>query len=494
MSSNSDARLGVANLRLAFSGQKKMFFKDLTFHYKKGEKVLLLGPSGSGKSTLLQVLSGLVPDKVELPVSMDWREVPESWGFIFQDPETQFCMPYVDEEIAFVLENRNVPREKMPELIRHYLSLVGLAFDEPHRLIRTLSGGMKQRLAIAGVLALEPQVLFLDEPTALLDPQGTQQLWEVVRRIGKGRTVLIVEHKIDHVLDFVDRLVLFDSGGQIVADGPKQDVMRSYREAMDRDGIWHPGVWQKFIETRTPEAAAPSNPEPLLELDQFHVYRNREIKFSVDHLVIGTGEWIAIIGENGAGKSTMIEGIVGLIRSRGRVRWHLANPEDEVAFVFQNPEYQFVTDRVDDEMGFALKLRGEENRERRTRTDEWLERYRLARQRGQHPFQLSVGQKKRLSVASMLITEPKAVILDEPTFGQDARNTFALIDLFRAMRQSGTTVITVTHEAAIFKHFATRVLRVKKGRIVYDSKDTLHRSDEEGTVDDASRSHGQMVF
>ncbi|RYL88831.1 ABC transporter ATP-binding protein [Sporolactobacillus sp. THM7-4] len=491
---NKPVRWGVDRLRLAFPEKKSMFFKDLTFHYQKGEKILLLGPSGCGKSTLLQVLSGLVPGSVELPMKAEKLDVPESWGFIFQDPDTQFCMPYADEEIAFVLENRRIERGKMPGLIRHYLNLVGLSLDDPHRLISSLSGGMKQRLAIASILALEPDVLFLDEPTALLDPDGTTQLWQTVRRIGADRTVLIVEHKIDQVLGFIDRIVLFDDKGRIIADGSKQNVLSEHRKELDKYGIWYPGVWDRF------EAENPGNREkltglkPLLELDNFRVYRNKEIKFSLSHLTVYQGEWIAIIGENGAGKSTMVEGIMDLLRRRGKVCWRLAKDDGQAAFVFQNPEYQFVTDRVDEELGFSLTLKKKDSQMIHEQVNRVLEQFSLSEQRDQHPFQLSVGQKKRLSVASALIDHPKAVILDEPTFGQDARNTFALLDLFQSLRKDGTTVIMVTHEMEIVRHFATRVLKIENGRLVEDLDQVtdLRRKEEENGRDPGK--HGQVVF
>lgn len=494
LKSNPD-RWGVTNLRLAFPKKQNMFFKDLTFHYQKGEKILLLGPSGSGKSTLLQVLSGLVPKSIELPMKTDKLSVPESWGFIFQDPDTQFCMPYADEEIAFVLENRRIPTEDMARLIRHYLQMAGLSFANPHQLISSLSGGMKQRLATASILALEPDILFLDEPTALLDPAGTEQLWQTVQRIGKDRTVLIVEHKIDQVLDFVERIVLFDDSGRIIADGPKSDVLHHHKKELDDYGIWYPGVWHAF-EKKNPGNHSKNSmaAKPLLELDDFHVFRDRQVKFSLSHLIIHEGEWVAIIGENGAGKSTMVEGIMGLVRHRGKVHWHLKNPADEVAFVFQNPEYQFVTDRVDDELGFNLVLKKRNRDEINERVDQTLTQFSLSNQRLQHPFQLSVGQKRRLSVASSLIDNPKAVILDEPTFGQDARNTFALLDLFQKLRQKGTTVLMITHEMEVVRHFATRVLRIEKGRLVEDFLQVPDNDGKGGVNGHALDEHGQAVF
>lgn len=459
---------GVSDLRLAFPKKQDMFFKDLSFHYHKGEKVLFLGPSGCGKSTLLQVLSGLIPESVQLPMRAEALSIPEDWGFIFQDPDTQFCMPYVDEEIAFVLENRKIDPSKMPELIHRYLNMTGLDFVDPHRPINSLSGGMKQRLAIASVLALEPEVLFLDEPTALLDPEGTMQLWRTVRNIGSERTWVIVEHKISQIIDFVDRIVLFDAHGKIMADGPKSELLKEHSRELDQYGIWHPGAWAGYEKSRLGNLKKKTYEKPLLDLKNFSVLRSRELKFSVSRLKIFRGEWIAIIGENGAGKSTMVEGMMDLIHRKGTIHWHLKRQEEDVAFVFQNPEYQFVTDRVDDELAFSLKQKKSGRDVIDRCVNEALDRYSLNEQRARHPFQLSVGQKRRLSVASSLIDRPEAVILDEPTFGQDARNTFALLDVLQQLVDEGTTVIMVTHEMEIVRHFATRVLTVKQGRLIGD--------------------------
>ena len=216
----------------------------------KGEKILILGPSGSGKSTLLQVLTGLIPNAVEVPMKAEELTIPESWGILFQDPDSQFCMPYVDEEIAFVLENLQIPRDKMKRYIEFYLQQVGLKFDDIHTNINTLSGGMKQRLAIASVLALEPEVLFLDEPTAMLDPEGTKRVWETIKNVGEDKTLVIVEHKIDQIVDFVDRVILLGENGNIIADGTKQEVIDQHRDILIEQGIWYPQVWEEYMQAK----------------------------------------------------------------------------------------------------------------------------------------------------------------------------------------------------------------------------------------------------
>lgn len=187
----------------------------------------------------------------------------------------------------------------------------------------------------------------------------------------------------------------------------------------------------------------------------------------------------------------MIEGIMKLLRTKGKIRWVFDHPEDHVQFVFQNPEYQFVTDQVDAELGFSLKVNNLTEEAIDKQVNEQLLRYALEEQKHQHPFQLSVGQKRRLSVASALITYPDVLILDEPTYGQDARNTFALLDLFQQLREEGTTIIMVTHEMEIVRHYATRVLKIKDGRIVEDS---VNSSGEEMKSGQRMDQHEQIIF
>src|SRR5690625_1671605 len=251
----------VINLRLKFPGEAALVFKDVSFSVSPGEKVLLLGPSGCGKSTLLQVMSGIIPNSFDVPLSHDAIQLPDSWGFVFQDPDAQFCMPYVDEEIAFVLENLGVAREEMPERIIRYLDSTGLEFEDSHQPISTLSRGQKQRLALASALALEPDTLVLDEPTALLDPGGTKNIWQHVRRISRDKTLLIVEHKIDKVIGFMDRMVVLDERGKLIIDGPASTIQQ-HRSLLDRYGIWHAQSWNAFDEQ-----CAPSLPLPKINTE-----------------------------------------------------------------------------------------------------------------------------------------------------------------------------------------------------------------------------------
>ncbi|GIO87241.1 ABC transporter ATP-binding protein [Paenibacillus faecis] len=520
----------VRDLRLKFPGEDTFVFKDLTFRVERGEKLLLLGPSGSGKSTLLQVLSGMIPELVDVPVRYSERVLPSAWGMLFQDPDTQFCMPYVDEELAFVLENRRVPREEMAPRMRDVLKKVGLELKELHVPIGTLSQGMKQRLALASILLMEPEVLFLDEPSALLDPPGRKQIWQAVREVAEARTLIIVEHRIEELLELelVDRVALFGPEGRLLGQGPPEELFRGYRKELLAYGIWHPGVWDGYVadfreayqETgpkvggqkasdsymQAPEGreqgaqvckpagkkhgqTAPLTErksvgepagqpvgQPVMVLTDFCGFRQGRPVIHAAQASVYPGDFIAVTGPNGAGKSSLLLSLMGLLPSEGGYRlsgqdmsWSKIRNKmvravaREVGFVFQNPEFQFVGNRVDQEIAFSLLEETAGSEEVSRLVDEALIRFGLAGLEARHPYQLSLGQKRRLSVAGAAVLKRPVLLLDEPTFGQDAVNTFAILDLCEELRREGAAILMVTHEEKIAETIATRKWEVRDG-------------------------------
>lgn len=457
------------DLRLKYPGGKQLFH-DLTLSIKRGEKVLILGPSGSGKSTLLQVLAGLIPQVLEVPMVAKEIVQPDSWGYVFQDPDSQFCMPYVDEELAFVLENLAIPRAEMNERVNHLLQQVGLTLDNPHTNIQQLSGGMKQRLAIASVLAMEPEVLFLDEPTALLDPEGTEEVWNTIKDVGKEKTVIIVEHKIEHLLDFVERVIVFNEKGDIIADGPTEQIFHESLPLLKEYGIWYPNVWQDYLQTRKNRVVGHFlEDEPILKVQDFTGLRGKVPKIRVEQAEVYQGQWITIIGENGAGKSTLMESLMKLLKTEGtyEIKGEAveAIPSDFITFVFQNPEFQFVTTSVFDEIAYTLRIKKVSEAETKQRVEELLEKFHLSHVRDNHPYQLSTGQKRRLSVAAAVVHQPKVLLLDEPTFGQDSKNTFSMLEWLEGIKEAGGTIIMVTHDLHIVNEFADQVWLVKQGEV-----------------------------
>ncbi|WP_211746918.1 ABC transporter ATP-binding protein [Paenibacillus sp. Marseille-Q4541] len=467
--------VAVAGLRLKFPGEPQIWFRNLSLTITKGEKVLLLGASGSGKSTLLQVLSGLIPHSIDVPMKVDESTIPPHAGIVFQDPDTQFCMPYVDEELAFVLENRQVPRDEMQAQIKELLSLVGLELTDVHTSVQALSQGMKQRLAIASVLAMEPEVLFLDEPTALLDEQGTLEVWDTIRQVARERTVIIVEHKIDHILGFVDRIVVLSSEGEVIADGDAVEVFVQQQRTLADYGIWYPGVWNEH--SLPPRQPLPSScehqpePEPILLLQDVTIQRGGQSIIQAEELKVLPGDFIGIMGPNGAGKSSLLLGLMKLLPITGTYLINGVHPRntkqaaEQIAFVFQNPEFQFVTHSVWNEVEYSLLFEPLTREQRSVRVEELLRRFHLHGLEDRHPYELSLGQKRRLSVASAIVRKQPILLLDEPTFGQDARNTFAMLDELERLRSEGTAIVMVTHDKEISARYCTSVWKAAEGRV-----------------------------
>ncbi|WP_434659589.1 ABC transporter ATP-binding protein [Paenibacillus polymyxa] len=484
---NEDVVASITRLRLKFPGEQGLLFHNMSLSVRKGEKLLLLGPSGCGKSTLLQVLSGLIPRTIEVPMKYDAAVIPSLSGIVFQDPDTQFCMSYVDEELAFVLENKQVPREQMPSRIRELLMQVGLSTDDIHLPIASMSQGMKQRLAIASVLAMEPEVLFLDEPTALLDEEGTTQVWDTIRNISADQTLVIVEHKINEIVQDVDRIVVLSDQGEMIADGRAEEVFHVHRQALSEYGVWYPGIWDESSSPRWRESVtqqkdgghtdSPSTSAPttdLLELEHFSGLRGLSTVIYVEQAQVKPGDWIGVVGENGAGKSSLLLSMMRLLHTQGRYcvcGAEAGNTEqlaERIGFAFQNPELQFVANTVRRELEYSLPKSLFTAEQCRERVDRMLIQFGLERLDERHPYQLSLGQKRRLSIATAMIREPEVLLLDEPTFGQDARNTFVMLDMLEQLRAAGTAIVMVTHDPEIVRRYCTDIWRIQKGELQYE--------------------------
>jgi energy-coupling factor transporter ATP-binding protein EcfA2 len=459
--------LVAKNLRLKYPNANKKIFDGLDITIKDQEKVLLLGPSGSGKSTLLNVLSGIVPDLIELPLKYDQLDRDLNSGVIFQDPDTQFCMPKVYEELAFILENRQVPRDQMDEEILKALQSVGLSVDKD-QYVNQLSGGMKQKLAIAETLLQNANTLFLDEPTAMLDVEATEALWSKIKSLWTNQTVLIVEHKVAHIWEHIDRVILFDYDGNIIADEQPHTILTNYEHLLTEYGVWHPKAWDYAPKPITQPTLEKSDYQ--LRIEQCTIKRDKRALIKVNELTINQGEWITITGANGSGKTSLLESLIQLIQYEGKMYFNnkLIRKIKDVAhhtfLVYQNPELQFITNSVYNEI--YVQYSNYSDTEAQQKTEAMLQELNLTEVKHQHPFELSVGQKRRLSVATALSSEAEIILLDEPTFGLDSHNTFNLIKLFQQRISKGQTIIMVTHDPEIIKRYSTRRIHVENKQLV----------------------------
>lgn len=448
--------LKVTNLRLKYPNGHRKIFDDLNLEIKDKEKVLLLGPSGSGKSTLLHVLSGIVPKLIELPMKYDTLEINDHNGVIFQDPDTQFCMPKVYEELAFVLENRQLPRKDMDEAIENALNSVNLNVNETTQ-INHLSGGMKQKLAIVETILQQADTLFLDEPTAMLDVEATEDLWQRLIDLWQDQTVLIVEHKVEHIWQHVDRVLLMNYEGQIIADGSPEHILQHFEHLLSEYGVWHPKAWNYAPE---PKKITSSTQQQLFKFNDGEILRSKKTLFKVDQLSINSGEWITITGKNGTGKTSLLESILQLIKYKGIMTYQnqelrkIKDASQHMYLVYQNPELQFITNSVYEEIFIHYNHLDSTHADEKTL--QILELLNLTNVKNQHPYEISMGQKRRLSVATALSSDADIILLDEPTFGLDSHNTFQLIELFQERVSKGQSIIMVTHDPEIIKRYPTR--------------------------------------
>jgi energy-coupling factor transport system ATP-binding protein len=455
------------------AGRRAWALRDVDLRIEHGERVLLLGASGAGKSTLLAALAGLLAEDsgeqagiVEID-GLDPRKARERVGIVFQDPQTQLVMARAGDDVAFGLENRGVPTAEIWPRVREALARVGFPYDL-RRPTAALSGGEQQRLALAGVLALRPGLLLLDEPTANLDPAGAALVRTAIRTaVDADTTLILVEHRVAEALPLVDRVVVLEPGGGVRADGPPATVFAAHGAELVDAGVWVPGP------PPAPRRAASPPGEVLLTADRLGL----PPRLAPTDLTVRAGEALAVLGPNGAGKSTLALLLGGLLRpGTGRLaatpalagrhaerpphRWRAPVLARRIGSVFQNPEHQFVAATVRAELALGPTRTGRSAAEIATIVDDLLARLRLDRLADANPYTLSGGQARRLSVATALASAPRLLILDEPTFGQDRRTWWELVDLLAGLRDAGHGIVTVTHDADFVAALADRTLRL----------------------------------
>ncbi|MDL9979383.1 ATP-binding cassette domain-containing protein [Microbacterium sp. ASV49] len=447
--------------------------RDVSFTIEPGERVLLLGASGSGKSTLLAGIAGLLggaDEGEETGALLVDGERPEAHrgrvGLVLQDPDTGVVLSKVGDDVAFGCENLGVPASDIPSRVAEALEAVGL--DVPvSRPTNALSGGQKQRLAIAGVLAMRPGVLLLDEPTANLDPQGVGEVRRAVEHaVGEsGATLVVIEHRTEAWVDLMTRVIVLDAGGGVLADGTPDTVFGRYGDALAAAGVWVPG---QAIDL---PALPPADPamDAVLSASGLAVSRDgRTVVRDALDLTVPRGTGTVLTGPNGVGKSTLALTLAGLLPEKsgevlssadlegrsGRrpIRWTSRELLTRIGTVFQEPEHQFLTQTLRDELAVGPKALKLPVAETERIVEDLLERLHLAPLALANPFTLSGGQKRRLSVATVLAASPAVIVLDEPTFGQDRVGWIELVRLLQDEIARGSSIVAVTHDEGVVRH------------------------------------------
>lgn len=515
----------VSDLTFRFDSDKENVLKNITFEINDNENILVLGPSGSGKSTLAYCMNNLYPSSVDgimngsityrgrSLTSLDPGEINQRIGLVMQDPDAQFCMLTVEEEIAFVLENMHWPRMKMGERIDYVLELVDMA-PYKNRPIHSLSGGQKQKLAIACALAMDPELLILDEPTANLDPASSFGLVKTLKKLKNDQnfSILIIEHNLDYWLEMVERCIVLNSEGELFFDGPPDHCFAEFAQELKREGVWLPRSIEAGLNLL--EAGllkSPSLPLTINELIEnskdarrtidylsanirrqkqdpsYSIFEASDVRFTKDghsilqdiNLSINAGEFIAIAGSNGSGKTTFSKCLSGLLPSQGEIRfyghslrdWDEEKKWSKLGYVFQNPEHQFITDTVIEEINYSLQAKQDKPK---FKDRDILKTLRMDDHLYSHPFALSQGQKRRLSVAVMLVNGQEVLIMDEPTFGQDAITSKEIIDFALGAIPEMGSLIMITHDMDLIDRFADKVLVLDQGKVLfYDYPDKL---------------------
>lgn len=473
------ARISARGWGWQHSGRAAKAVHDLDLEIAPGERVLLLGPSGAGKSTLLHALAGVLGADEGADefgsLLIDGAPVAQArgrTGLMQQDPDSQVVLSRVGDDVAFGAENLSVPREEIWRRVPAALESVGLALPLDHP-SSALSGGQKQRLGLAGMLAMRPGLLLLDEPTANLDPAGVVDVRDAVRNSldETGATLVVVEHRVSVWLEVVDRIVVLapeaaGEPGGVLLDGPPATVLGQAADMLSAAGVWVPGR-VPAVRPRTAFPASDAGSRLLLEAEALAVSRVRGRRRHpavpaavVPSVRIRAGQALNVTGPNGAGKSTLALTLAGLLPAAGGrleaaealsrgagpapLKWRGRELISRIGTVFQEPEHQFVTGSVRDELLFAPRLLGHGA----DGVEELLERLRLGHVADANPFTLSGGEKRRLSVATVLAASPQVLVLDEPTFGQDANTWAELASLLTELLDAGTAVVSVTHDAA----------------------------------------------
>ena len=463
------------------AGRKNAALSDVDLDIAPGERVLVLGPSGSGKSTLMGGLAGLLGGAEEGEatgtLTVDGVAPAEARGrvgLLMQDPEAQVVLARVGDDVAFGMENLGVAREEIWPRVENSLEAVGLSVPLDHSTTE-LSGGQKQRLALASILAMGPGLLLLDEPTANLDPSGVAEVRAAVEKVVErtGATVVVVEHRVDVWASLVDRVIVV-ADGSIAADGPLDEVLAQQGDALRERGIWLPGDDVAAEVGPAPEVPpASSEAAPIARVTDLTIGYDASapVRSGID-LTIERGVSTCIVGANGAGKSTFaltlagllppLEGAVEVETSDGTAgdphEWSSKQLLGRMSMVFQEPEYQFLAATVAEELAIGPRAAGMTDEEIAPLVDEHLEALGLTKLARANPMTLSGGEKRRLSVATALISAPELLILDEPTFGQDRGTWLGLVRLLRAALERGVTLVSITHDPAFVAAMGQRVV------------------------------------
>ena len=508
-----DKYISFNQFTFQYDAQAEATLKDISFDIVKGEKVLILGPSGSGKSTLAQCLNGIIPNihkgQAKGQVRIDGQDIfkqsiydkSQLVSTVLQDPDGQFIGLTVAEDLAFALENDCADQSEMKDKVALWaerLDLISLLNYRP----QDLSGGQKQRVSLAGVLIDESPILLFDEPLANLDPKSGQETIDLIDKIHKevGATTIIIEHRLEDVLYRpVDRILLVNDG-TLLFNGSPDELLSStlLLENGIREPLYVTVLRQLGFDTRDAENLSQldaldlsdlvlpdrvlkdkrdSSSDSILKVEGLSVsYGDNPAIIEDMSFSLKKGERLAIVGKNGAGKSTLAKALCGFVPSQGKLTYEgqdisqdsIAERSERIGFVLQNPNQMISQTMIFDEVALGLRLRGIEEAEVEERVHEVLKTCGLYSFRKWPISALSFGQKKRVTIASILVLKPEIIILDEPTAGQDYKTYTDIMNFLDSLQKQGHTIVMITHDMQLMLEYSDRCLVVVEGKIIAD--------------------------
>ncbi|MGI5854197.1 MAG: ABC transporter ATP-binding protein [Bacillota bacterium] len=532
--------ISLQDVSFNYEKTKRKVLKGINIDINEGEFVVITGPTGAGKTTLCETLNGVIPNfiKGDLTgtITVDGLNASKTpvyqmasrIGMVFQDPDTQLFGMTVEEDLAFGPANLGLSFEEVMQRVERSYNDLKIG-DLKDRKPFELSGGQKQSVSIGGVYAMLPKIIVFDEPTSMLDPIGKERVFSIVKDINKqyGITIVLVEHEMNEIVKHADKVIVMNKG-EVRLQGSVEEVF-SQVETLKELGLEIPQSIELSTKLKenhyidkvllTPAqviaacngfkpkvqapAATPAVPptagagngrglvhDPIIEVENLrHSYLGDHDDLKGINLSINKGEFVAIIGQNGAGKTTLARHIIGLLKpNEGAIKVNgkpiagrsVAELSREVGYVFQNPDEQIFTDSVEDELRF-----GPRNLEKRPEyidsiVDEVLDDIGLSKYRQVWPKYLSKGERQRLAMGSIITMEPDVIIVDEPTTGQDWRETLWIMDLLRKLNQKGKTIIIITHNMEIVTRYCNRVLVMSQGEVILDGtpKEIFTRRDK----------------
>lgn len=510
-----DKYISFNQFTFQYDAQAEATLKDISFDIAKGEKVLILGPSGSGKSTLAQCLNGIIPNihkgQAQGQVRIDGQDIfkqsiydkSQLVSTVLQDPDGQFIGLTVAEDLAFALENDCADQSEMKDKVALWAERLDLTSLLNHR-PQDLSGGQKQRVSLAGVLIDESPILLFDEPLANLDPKSGQETIDLIDKIHKevGATTIIIEHRLEDVLYRpVDRILLVNEG-ELLFNGSPDELLSSklLLENGIREPLYVTVLRQLGFDTRSAQNLSQLDALDLSDLalpdrilkdkrdslsDSILKVEGLSVSYGDNPAIIEDmsfslkkGERLAIVGKNGAGKSTLARALCGFVPSQGKVIYKgqdisqdsIAERSERIGFVLQNPNQMISQTMIFDEVALGLRLRGIEEAEVEERVHEVLKTCGLYSFRNWPISALSFGQKKRVTIASILVLKPEIIILDEPTAGQDYKTYTDIMNFLDSLQKQGHTIVMITHDMQLMLEYSDRCLVVVEGKIIADDK------------------------